>query len=174
MVSRVPEFVDAQTTERFEVNGFNVVLPAAITSFGGTNRYLSNFYPAKVVLSDDGLTYPSAENAYQAAKLAPGNVRDYFLTCSPFDAKSRGKGQGGEDWKERSLPIMYQVVYDKFTRNPGLGHRLVNTSHQYLVEGNHWGDTFWGQSNANWEGDNYLGRILMAVRHRLIINRKVS
>src|SRR3954468_6821071 len=40
--------------------------PAAIDSFQGEYRFLSNFWPAGVEF--EGITYPTAEHAYQAAK----------------------------------------------------------------------------------------------------------
>src|SRR6185369_8674281 len=37
-----------------------------ILEFQGDNRFLSNFFPAEVIY--EGITYPTAEHAYQAAK----------------------------------------------------------------------------------------------------------
>ena len=40
--------------------------PAPITEFQNQHRFLSNFWRAEVV--HEGIAYPSAEHAYQAAK----------------------------------------------------------------------------------------------------------
>ena len=46
-------------------------MSAAIDSVSGAHAFLSNFHPAPVVL--DGVTYPSVEHAFQAAKTeSPG------------------------------------------------------------------------------------------------------
>jgi predicted NAD-dependent protein-ADP-ribosyltransferase YbiA (DUF1768 family) len=56
-------------------------------------------------------------------------------------------------------------VKDKFSRNPELRVKLLNTGDLQLVEGNYWGDTFWGVCNG--KGENHLGKILMRVRKEL-------
>lgn len=54
-----------------------------IKGFFGDYRWLSNFGQAQVQL--DGVTYPSVEVAYQAAKHAPKG-RGYFLNCTSKDS----------------------------------------------------------------------------------------
>ena len=39
------------------------------------------------------------------------------------------------------------------------------TRDRVLIEGNDWGDTFWGMTDG--EGENHLGKILMRVRAEL-------
>ena len=60
---------------------------------------------------------------------------------------------------------MYEIVKDKFSRNPELRVKLLNTGDIELIEGNYWGDTFWGVCNG--KGENHLGKILMRVRKEL-------
>ena len=48
---------------------------------------------------------------------------------------------------------------------PELKQKLLETGNTELVEGNTWGDTFWGVYNV--EGENILGRLLMKVREEL-------
>ncbi len=38
---------------------------------------------------------------------------------------------------------------------------------EWVVEGNHWGDTCWGVDNRTGQGENHLGKILMQVREEL-------
>ena len=59
-----------------------------INEFQGEFRWLSNFWPAQVVL--DGVVFPSVENAYQAAKTFIENRKD-FIDCTPGQAKRLGK-----------------------------------------------------------------------------------
>ena len=57
---------------------------------------------------------------------------------------------------------MANVVAMKFSYHDELRSRLITTGDALLVEGNTWGDTFWGQCDG--VGENHLGRILMGVR----------
>jgi predicted NAD-dependent protein-ADP-ribosyltransferase YbiA (DUF1768 family) len=49
---------------------------------------------------------------------------------------------------------MYDIVFDKFTRNKSLGDKLLETGDKYLEETNHWHDTCWGVCNG--VGTNWL------------------
>jgi hypothetical protein len=63
---------------------------------------------------------------------------------------------------------MESLVKEKFTRDTELGAKLVATGDEELVEGNYWGDTFWGVCRG--VGQNHLGKILMKVREELRSN----
>jgi predicted NAD-dependent protein-ADP-ribosyltransferase YbiA (DUF1768 family) len=59
-------------------------------------------------------------------------------------------------------------VREKFTRNPDIASLLVATGDEELVEGNNWGDTFWGVCPPGSDnGQNWLGRILTDQREDL-------
>jgi len=60
---------------------------------------------------------------------------------------------------------MYEVVSAKFLQNPPLMFKLIHTDDQELIEGNSWGDTYWGVCRGS--GQNKLGKILMAIRTML-------
>lgn len=53
------------------------------------------------------------------------------------------------------------LVEDKF-RHYGMRVALVGTGDAMLVEGNTWGDKFWGVCRG--EGENQLGKLLMERR----------
>jgi predicted NAD-dependent protein-ADP-ribosyltransferase YbiA (DUF1768 family) len=57
------------------------------------------------------------------------------------------------------------LVRDKFTRDPELAILLFAAGTRLLVEGNDWGDCFWGVCRG--QGRNHLGEILMTVRDEL-------
>lgn len=63
------------------------------------------------------------------------------------------------------VQIMKDIIYQKFKQNELLKWNLLATKDKELIEGNTWGDTFWGICNN--EGQNYLGKILMSVRREL-------
>lgn len=60
---------------------------------------------------------------------------------------------------------MRRLVWRKFTDDPYLAELLLATGDEELVEGNVWGDTFWGVCEG--KGENWLGKILMDIRKEL-------
>lgn len=135
-----------------------------IDSFRGQYRFLSNFYPCKVTY--DFVEYPTVEHAYQAAKTLIESERAWILSQpTPGRAKRAGKKITlRKDWDEIKLFIMQSLVVQKFG-NKGLAEKLLSTDEEELVEGNTWGDTFWGIYNG--VGENHLGKILMMIREEL-------
>ena len=90
---------------------------------------------------------------------------------TPAQAKKLGKSITiRKDWKEVNLGIMEELLYQKFT-NPYLKKKLLETGSRLLIEGNNWGDEFWGcvwnEKMKRWNGKNNLGKLLMKVRERL-------
>lgn len=135
-----------------------------IDSFQGENRFLSNFFPAKVSL--DGIEFSSVENAYQAAKTFDESIRLKFVNLTAGQAKRESrKLKIRPDWEQVKLLIMNDLVTEKFTRNLDLQKKLLDTGEAELIEGNTWGDVFWGVCKG--KGDNNLGKILMSVRNRI-------
>jgi len=126
-------------------------------------RFLSNFYPAPVKL--DGVTYPSVEHAYQAAKTLDHDLRKPFLTGTAGQAKRRGrKLKLRRDWEKVKINVMHNLVKQKF-QDEHLGTMLLDTEDYYLEEGNNHGDMFWGTVDGI--GENHLGKVLMKVRSEL-------
>jgi len=127
----------------------------------GKYRFLSNFWSCFIKL--DGVTYPSVENAYQAAKCANTIDRAKFVDCKASEAKRMGKLVSlRKDWNEIKLDIMYELVKQKFVADYALRGKLLETGSQEIQEGNWWGDCYWGTVNGI--GENHLGKILMRVR----------
>lgn len=133
-----------------------------ITDFRN-HRWLSNFWPAPVTL--DGVTYPSVENAYQAAKTQDTTLRIPFQHYTSTEAKRNGRKLPiRPDWEQIKLPLMRALVAAKFA-HPTLRAQLLATEDAFIAEGNYWRDTFWGIYNGT--GTNHLGRILMEVRQTI-------
>ena len=125
--------------------------------------YLSNFYPAIVCV--DGLEFLNSEAAYQAAKCAKAEDRLLFTELNSNDAKRLGRELPARaDWEEIKVQEMEKILRAKFTQNPHLAQFLVETGDAELIEGNTWHDTFWGVDLKTGEGENHLGKILMALR----------
>lgn len=135
-----------------------------ISSFTGSYYFLSNFYPCSVPYK--GIVYPSSEHAFVAAKSS--DVRDHeYIATIPTAGKAKQYGkrlilQVGLD--NMRVDVMRDIVHIKFSSNEGLLAALLATGSEELVEGNYWGDTFWGQSPVG-TGQNNLGKILMEIRY---------
>ena len=124
--------------------------------------FLSNFYPVEIKL--DGIVYPNAEAAFQAQKtLDVEERRKFSMLKNPVQAKRLGrKVKLRDDWEEVKLDIMTEIVSQKFLQHPHLIEMLLQTGNEELVEGNRWGDRFWGVCKG--KGQNNLGKILMKIR----------
>lgn len=136
--------------------------PEPIEQFTGEFAVLSNFYPCEVALG--GVAYLSVEHAFHAAKTDDRGERDRIRRApTPGQAKRRGRRVSlRPGWESERVQVMRTLVLQKFTRHPELGERLLETRGRELVEGNDWGDRFWGVSGG--EGHNRLGHIRMEVR----------
>lgn len=136
-----------------------------IDSFRGEYWFLSNFYPHAIVYAQE--LWPSAEHAYQAAKTHSTTDRQRIrMARSAGEAKRIGRTVTLiPQWEEVKLHVMRQIIAAKFSPASSLSVRLVETGDAILIEGNTWGDRYWGKVNG--EGKNWLGRILMEKREEL-------
>jgi ribA/ribD-fused uncharacterized protein len=132
-----------------------------INAFRGVFRFLSNFHPSPIQFG--GIDYPTVEHAYQAQKtLDPKERRKIALLENSAGAKSvGGQLKLREDWEQVKEDIMYDILKLKFDI-PELRRKLLATGDRKLVEGNYWGDCYWGVCRG--KGENRLGELLMKVR----------
>lgn len=145
----------------------NVLAPTErIESFSGVNRFLSNFYP--IAINFDGHQYSSVEHAYVAAKSHDEAFRETVrATKNAGEAKRLGRLVTlRNDWEDVKIDVMYMLLCTKFSvatpAHESLLYKLLETGDKELVEGNTWGDTFWGVCNGF--GQNQLGKLLMKIR----------
>lgn len=138
-----------------------------IVQFSGEHRWLSNFWPAPVEL--DGVTYPTVEHAYVAAKSLDEGFRLAVRDCpTPGHAKRLGRTvELRGDWESEKLVIMENLLRQKFAPGSELAERLLATRGRDLIEGNSWNDRFWGVDYRTGLGENMLGRLLMGIRENL-------
>ena len=135
-----------------------------IESFDGKYRWLSNFWLCPVARS--GYIYPSTENAYQSAKVSKFIGENPFLTCSPAKAKEYGqKMLDRMSWDSVKVDVMRGVLKQKFREGSYLGEKLIDTDNVSIIQGNTWGDKFWGVCDG--EGRNMLGFLIMQIRSEL-------
>lgn len=136
-----------------------------IEHFRGDYSFLSNFFPEKITVS--GKEYPTVEHYFQAMKTKDPLEREKIRTAeTPGKAKRLGRTvKLRPDWHEIKLKVMEQALRKKFA-DPELKALLKETGSQELIEGNEWGDKFWGcvQEEEVWVGENNLGKLLMKIR----------
>lgn len=129
-----------------------------IASFQGEYRFLSNFF-----IEPDG---SCVEKEFQASKATNEEDMNLLLNAkTPGEAKRIGsRVEIREDWELIKLAVMLRLMKRKFEQEP-LRTKLLNTGDAELIEGNWWGDTYWGVCQG--KGENNLGKMLMCVREEL-------
>jgi ribA/ribD-fused uncharacterized protein len=138
-------------------------MPDEINSFRGEYNFLSNFYLRGIVYG--GMAYPALENAFQAQKTTDKELRMEFMFLAPGQAKRRGRKLDiRKDWDCIRNGVMLDLLRIKFSDDE-LGVKLLATHPKNLVEGNTWGDEYWGVCNGS--GKNMLGKLLMKVRREV-------
>jgi len=154
-----------------------VTSPAVINHFRGEYGFLSNFSAAKVVY--EGEEYPTVEHAFQAAKVDVDEMREIYypghgtglqrwrevIRRAPTPGRAKQLGREAPlrtGWETNKVHVMRELLWQKFA--PGRIHLdlLLNTGDASLIEGNTWGDTYWGVCDG--KGLNMLGQLLMDVR----------
>ena len=160
----------------------NDLLNPPITSFSGDNSFLSNFAPCEIVtpyevgpskhMAVDVIRFklPTTEHSYQLQK--------FEFYSIPFERILRAKTAGeakriANDSKDlvlvgfhkNKVKIMAELLNQKFKTDNYYGKRLLATGDAVLIEGNRWGDTFWGAVDG--VGKNVLGTLLMLKRDEL-------
>jgi len=128
-----------------------------ITSFRNEYAFLSNFY------EHDGRI--TAEHLFQSMKCAVPWWQLYILDApNPAEAKKRGRqAPMREDWEDIKLRVMESILLMKFRPGSEMLTRLLSTGDAELIEGNWWGDKYWGVCDGT--GFNHLGKLLMAIRY---------
>ena len=148
-----------------------------IPEFRGEYYFLSNYYTAPMRWR--GIDFHSGEQAFAYAKTffqsnqARGAIsRGQILNApSPGEAKKIGRRIeiDVEKWDAHKVMYMREIVHAKFATGEGnLVGKLINTGACLLVEGNNWGDKFWGRcldaTTGKMVGYNTLGTLLMEER----------
>lgn len=132
-----------------------------IDKFDGEYRFLSNFYDSPIWYG--GRRYATVEHMYQAFKMITFEDHEMVrLADTPGIAKKLARRMDMRlDWLEVRDAVMLHALQLKFV-NRSLEYLLLSTGDAELIEGNTWGDTYWGVCNR--VGKNRLGQLLMQVR----------
>lgn len=134
-----------------------------VREFRGEHAFLSNFFPCPIIY--EGRLWLTSEHAYQAAKtIIPDEIEQIFNAATPGKAKRLGRTITiCDDWNDIRIDVMSEILEAKFAI-PELEEKLLSTGNIKLLEGNTWGDTFWGVDINTGIGQNMLGKLLMRIR----------
>lgn len=133
----------------------------AITPFKDKYYFLSNYYPHPQQWA--GYTFRCAEAVYQSCKNPLRRAE--FTHLDGITARRLGrKINPPQDWKERRVGLMKEILFDKFS-DPELKALLLQTGNEKLIEQNLCYETFWGTVHG--VGTNTLGKLLMEIRDKL-------
>lgn len=156
---------DSPRPNPFPVNDKKEETKERIDSFRGEYFFLSNFSNYGFEL--EGVYYKTVEHYFQAQKCINEQEFQQIVNAkTPALARKLGRKVSlRKDWPEVKEEIMMKGVRAKFTQNPKAKELLLKTGDAELIEGNTWGDSFWGVCNG--KGKNKLGKILMEIRKEL-------
>jgi|SRR6478735_4207996 len=150
-----------------------------IKEFRDEYFFLSNFYPAPFTWRN--VAFKNGEQAFSYAKgfmcndLVKKEQHFANVLAAPTPAKAKYFGRSVpinvKEWDNQKVWYMREIVHARFAQNTGdedLIGKLINTGVMLLVEGNDWGDKFWGraldETTGKRVGYNTLGAILMEER----------
>ena len=153
--------------------------------------YFKSGYPSQWYISPfiiDFIEYNCCEKYMMAEKARYfGDTISEKLIMNSDDPKEHKKiGRNvknfdADKWNEVVDDIVYRGNYAKFTQNPDLKEKLLNSGGKMYVECSPY-DTIWGNgmnitdtlntSIQNWRGTNRLGLAIMKVRNTLRTSQK--
>ena len=139
-----------------------------IDNFSGEHNFLSNFYASEFEF--EGIEWQTVEHMYQAYKTT-NKIQFAAIVGAATPGKAKRLGRTAvlrDNWEDLKDSVMHQAVTAKFTQNRDLMEKLIDTWPNKLVEGNTWGDRYWGVYKG--EGKNMLGITLEAVRSDIVFN----
>lgn len=95
----------------------------------------------------------------------------------PAQAAGRAKRYGRAltlqpGWLDSRIGVMGKILIYKFREGTEERTKLIRTAPAELIEGNDWGDVYWGRCAG--VGENNLGKLLMEIRHCAIWNTSTT
>lgn len=156
-----------------------------IDRFRGDYFFLSNMYVVEnQLVTPDGIQVPTSEHYYMSTRFHNKLPRIAVAMAMAEEGDTRPYAQGAAakraahdlinqgklhfDQPHERVMLMQRAVLEKFSKNPDIAQQLLETGDEILVEGNTWGDRFWGVDPiGSGDGLNMLGRVLMATREKL-------
>jgi len=152
-----------------------------VDSFKDNYEMFSNFYPVFVQL--EGITFPSVEHAFVAAKSTDLLFRKKVAKL-PKDEAGKVKKMGRNkkqcklrrNWDLMKISVMRKLLIQKFAIKK-FRRLLLSTGQMEIIEENYWHDNYWGDCCCakckSIKGQNNLGKLLMKLRSEAAMDYKV-
>ena len=135
------------------------------------NHPLSSY--AKSGFELDGFVWPSVEHYYQGMKFPEGELRESVRTADhPEKARKLAEANREavrKDWQQVREVMMTRAVYIKCRTHEAVAAALLATGDRQIVETSLY-DYYWG-CGRDGRGHNTFGKVLMAVRDKLIAEK---
>lgn len=132
--------------------------------YEGPYAALSNFSAHTVYYK--GVTYMTAEHAYQMAKFVDDAVRKQILSApSAYLAREYGQATEGRTPAFNKVAVMTEIMRAKRDQHADVEAVLRNTGDNIIIK-NHPDDYYWG-TGADSSGENVMGKIWMELRSEL-------
>lgn len=141
---------------------------ALLMSMKDANHLLASYSRHEFEL--DGGSWPSVEHYFQAMRFEDQALREAIRAADhPDHARKlahKRRRKARKDWAALQITYMTRGVYVKARTHPDVAEYLLGTGEQPIVETSQY-DYFWG-CGRDTRGHNHFGRVLMAVRARLL------
>jgi ribA/ribD-fused uncharacterized protein len=135
-----------------------------ILFYEGPYYVLSNFSAHNVVY--EGITYMTAEHAYQTAKFIDDDIRTKIMNApSAFLAREYGQFEQGRTPNFDKVAVMTEIMRAKRDQHADVAAVLRNTEDNVIIK-NHPDDYYWG-TGADGSGENMMGKIWMELRDEM-------
>ena len=118
----------------------------------------------------DGVEWPSVEHYYQAMKFEEGELREQIRSADhPEKAAKLAKANKKlvrKDWSQVRQVMMTRAIYTKCRTYQEIADLLLSTGDKHIIEATMY-DYYWGVGRDG-RGNNVFGKVLMAVRNKLM------
>ena len=130
---------------------------------------LSPFSPHRIDIWDT--SFPTAEHAYQAARIKPGKEREEIRSAaSPGDAWRLGQKHKKDSTLRSDAfdkdAVMEEIFRAKISQHPDVESILKESGGATILK-NHPDDYYWG-TGADGSGQNEMGKLWMRLRSELL------
>lgn len=138
--------------------------------FRGKYSFLSNFQYFDKPMQYGDLSFPTNEHFYVAMKTLDQDLRREVSIHPCKGLKAFGNTLPlREDWDDIKDKVMEFGLRYKYSRhNPTLRKKVIALKDVKIVEGNWWGDDYWGFCLKTGQGENNLGKLIMKIRDEII------
>lgn len=130
----------------------------------------SNF--SALAVEFEGVLYPTAEHAYQAAKCTdPAGKEAIRQAKSPAEAKDIAnlayQAARHPQWDDIKVGVLEQILRAKVAQHNVVRQALLRSGQEEIGEASP-DDTFWGYGDG--KGQNQLGKLWMKIRGELVVS----